>query len=183
MSKRVHLDLIDHLIQPHVSCVLIIIGCININMYGCQLWNPFTQKDIHLLEKIQFLENIYLRAIHWVCGSRWDPSEFSWTKSSDQCLHQLRLPSLKLQCKYLSVNLLYDIIKNKITVKLSDFCSFESSCTKQHSLLIFPLHSQSTHCNTLETYFIWNKIPFNILSITNHNAFCRAVLLFLVLAM
>ena len=31
--------------------------------YGCQLWNPFTQKDIQLLETIQ------RRAACWVCGS------------------------------------------------------------------------------------------------------------------
>jgi len=80
-------------------------------------------------------------------------------KSSDQCLHQLRLPSLRLQCKYLSVNLLYDIIKDKITVKLSEFCSFEFSCSKQHSLSIFPLHSQSTHHNC-NAFFFGNIATF-----------------------
>ena len=103
--------------------------------YGCQLWNPFTQKNI------QLLENIQRRAACWVCGSRWDPSVFSWTKSSDQCLEQLRWPSLKSRRGYLSVNLLYDIINNKIAVKFSDFCSFMSSSMRRHSLSILPLQS------------------------------------------
>ena len=103
--------------------------------YGCQLWNPHTQKDIQLLESIQH------RAARWVCGSRWNPSVFSWSKSSDQCLNQLGWPLLKLRRDYLSVNLLYDIINNIITVKLTDFCSFVSSCTRQHSLSILPLQS------------------------------------------
>jgi len=38
--------------------------------HGCQLWNPFTQKDI------QVLENIQRRAARWVCGCMWDPSVF-----------------------------------------------------------------------------------------------------------
>jgi len=38
--------------------------------YGYQLWNPFTQKDI------QVLENIQCCAAHWVCGSRWNPFVF-----------------------------------------------------------------------------------------------------------
>ena len=32
----------------------------------------------------------------------------------------------------LSVNLLYDIINNKIAAKLNDFCPFVSSYTRQH---------------------------------------------------
>ena len=122
----------------------------------------YQQKDIQLLESIQ------RHAARWVCGSRWDPSVFSWSKSSDQCLNQLGWPLLKLRRDYLSVNLLYDIINNIITVKLTDFCSFVSSCTRQHSLSIFPL--QST-INTLRysffgnISFIWNKVPFIIIII------------------
>ena len=140
--------------------------------YGCQLWNPFTQKNI------QLLENTQRRAARWVCGSRWDPSVFLWTKSSDQCLEQLRWPSLKSRRDYLSVNLLYDIINNRIAVKFNDFCSFVTSCTRRHSLSILPL--QST-INALRyscfgnTPFIWNNIPFDILSSSNCTAFRHAV--------
>ena len=102
----------------------------------------------------------------------------SWTmsRSSDDCLRQLEWPSLKL-C-FLSVNKLYDIISNEITIKISDFCSFVTSCTRQHSLSIFSL--QST-INSLQQLFFgsipfkWNKIPFSILSLSNRNAFRRAV--------
>ena len=50
----------------------------------------------------------------------------SWIMSSDDCLRQLEWPSLKLSRDFLSVNLLYDIIFNKIAIKFSDFCSFFS---------------------------------------------------------
>ena len=60
--------------------------------------NPFTQKDIKLVENIQH------HAACWVCSSRWDPSPLSY------CLHQLEWPLMKLCHDFLSVNLLYDII-------------------------------------------------------------------------
>jgi len=72
--------------------------------YGCHLWNPFTNKDIHLLENIQHC------AARWVYDSRWNPSVFAWTKSSDKCLEELGWPSLKTCCNYISICLLYDII-------------------------------------------------------------------------
>ena len=106
--------------------------------------------------------------------------------SSDQCLNLLGWPSLKLRRGYLSVNLLYDIIINsKIAIKFSDFCSFVSSQTRQHFLSIFPLQTTiNSLCYSFfgNVPFIWNKIPFKILSLADRNAFHRAVKpLFLVL--
>ena len=96
--------------------------------------------------------------------------------SSDQCLDELGWPSLKSRRDYLSVSLLYDI-HNKVTINLKNFCSFVSSCTRHHSLCIVPLH---TTINSFRfsffdnTPFTWNKIPFNILSLSNRDAFYRA---------
>ena len=132
----------------------------------------FTQKDIKLLENIQ------CHAACWVCGSRWYPSMLSWTMSSDDCLRQLEWPSLKLRRDFLSVNLLYNIISNKIVIKFSDFCSFASSCTMQYSLSIFPLQSA---INSLRYSFLaisrsyGTKSLSNILSLSNRNASHRAV--------
>ena len=57
-------------------------------------------------------------------------------------------------------------------------CSFVSSQTRQHSLSIFPL--QTTIKSLRYSFFgnvpfIWNKIQFEILSLTDRNAFHRAV--------
>jgi len=134
--------------------------------YGCQLWNPFTTRNIRLLEQIQ------RRAAHWVCSSGWDPFVSTWTKSSDQCLDELGWPSLKSRCDYLSVGLLYDIIHNKVAINLNNFCSFVSSCTRR---LLFHYRLPSSHSTFL---FFGNtpfKIPFNILSSSNRDAFHRAV--------
>ena len=66
---------------------------------------------------------------------------FTWTKSSDVCLSNLGWPALKAHRDYLSVSLLHDIIHDNIAVNFSDFCSFVTSCTRQHSLAIAPVQS------------------------------------------
>ena len=52
--------------------------------YGSQVWNPFTDKDIEVLEKVQ------RRAAHWACGSRWDPNILTLSESPDLCLRDLK---------------------------------------------------------------------------------------------
>jgi len=102
-------------------------------------------------------------AAHWVCGSRWDPSVFSWTKLSDQCFHQLEWPCLKLCHAYLS----------KLLVTFAPLCPPIQGNTPSE---FFRCNLQLTHSNALflEIY-IWNKIPFNLLLMTDRNTFRRAV--------
>ena len=52
--------------------------------YSCQVWNPFTDKDISMLEKVQ------RRASRWVCGSKWVPHKLAWSKCSDACTRELQ---------------------------------------------------------------------------------------------
>ena len=86
--------------------------------YSCQVWNPFTDKDISMLEKVQ------RRASRWVCGSKWVPHKLAWSKCSDACIRELQWPLLSTRRNYLSVRLLYDIMHHKYPIKFSDFCFF-----------------------------------------------------------
>ena len=137
--------------------------------YSCQVWNPFTDKDISMLEKVQ------RRASRWVCGSKWVPHKLAWSKCSDACIRELQWPLLSTRRNYLSVRLLYDIMHHKYPIKLSDFCTFVSSCTRRHSLAIVP--SRST-INAFR-YSFFNTIPHHILSLNNVNKFCSALRTFL----
>jgi len=124
---------------------------------------------------------IYLFFMDQIVRSMFPPVGMAMLETMPRLFHQLGWPYLKLCRTYLSVNLLHDI-NNNIVVKLGDswseFCSFVSSHTRQHSLSIFPL--QST-INSLQYSFfvnipfIWNRIPFNLLSMTDWNAFSCAV--------
>ena len=120
--------------------------------YSCQVWNPFTDKDISMLEKVQ------RRASRWACGSRWVPHLLAWSKCSDTCLRELGWPLLSTRRNYLSVRLLHVV----------------SSCTRRHSLAIVP--SRST-INAFRYSFFVNVpfIPHNILSLQNVNRFHSAL--------
>ena len=59
--------------------------------YGCQVWNLHKRTNIDLLEKVQ------RRAARWSCGSQWNPSSLSWSKSSEVCLKELLWPTLLLR--------------------------------------------------------------------------------------
>ena len=136
--------------------------------YGCQVWNPHQRTNIDLLEKVQ------RRAACWSCGSQWNPSSLSWSKSSDICLKELLWPTLLLRRQYLSIIALYDILHKLYPLKFSDYCKLSATCTRKHALTILPTQS------TINAYrysffvnisFLWNSIPFNTLSLSNVKEF------------
>ena len=96
--------------------------------YACTVWNPHTVSD-----KIS-LESVQQRAAHWACGSRWSPVQRQWSKSSDVCLQELHWPTLSSRWNYLSVTMLYDILHGRYdSLKFSDYCKFNTSCSRSHS--------------------------------------------------
>jgi len=105
---------------------------------------------------IQVLENIQYRTARWVCGGRWDPSVFFM----DQIVRSMFTPVGMAIYTLPIFQLIYYMIllTTKLQVKLSDFCSFVSSHTRQHSLSIFPL--QST-INSLQ-YSFFQKYTFHM---------------------
>ena len=104
--------------------------------YACTVWNPYTAADKATLESDQ------LRAACWACGSRWSPMQNRWSKSSDDCLHELRWPTLSSRRNYLSVSMIYDILHSRYnSLKFSDYCSFNSSSTRAHTLSLIPFQS------------------------------------------
>ena len=76
------------------------------------------------------------------CGSRWSPMQNRWSKSSDDCLHELCWPTLSSRRNYLSVSMIYDILHGRYnSLNFSDYCSFNSSSTRAHTLSLIPLQS------------------------------------------
>ena len=71
--------------------------------YACAVWSPYSAKEINLLETVQ------KQALHWACGSHWDPSALSWTIPYNDCYKLLNVPLLCDRQDYISVCLLQDI--------------------------------------------------------------------------
>jgi len=57
--------------------------------YACPVWHPHTTKNINVLESVQ------RRAARWASNSRWIPSSYCWSKSSDDCFQKLNWPSIQ----------------------------------------------------------------------------------------
>ena len=131
--------------------------------YACTVWSPHTAADKSTLESVQ------RRAARWVCGSRWMPSRGCWNKSSDACLQELHWPSLLMRRSYLSVAMMYDILHSRYdSLKLSDYCVFNSSCTRANPLSLVPRQSTINsfrYSFFVNTVFLWNTIPYTVLTL------------------
>ena len=68
------------LVQPHLE-------------YCYVVWTLYTSKNIDLIESVQH------RAAQWIKSS-FDRTNFCWTKSSSECLDELKWPSLELRHNY-----------------------------------------------------------------------------------
>ena len=63
------------LVRPHLE-------------YCIQAWSPYYKKDRETLERVQH------RAAYWIAGCTWNKVTDQWSKSYDQCLYELALPTL-----------------------------------------------------------------------------------------
>ena len=140
--------------------------------YASVVWSPHTVSDKATVESVQ------RRAARWACGSRWSPLQNQWSKSSNVCLQELHWPTLSSRRNYLNVSMMYDILHGQYnSLKISDYCTFNTSCTRAHSLSFLPPQSTiNSHRYSffVNTAFIWNTVPYTILTL-NSPKFRRAL--------
>ena len=129
--------------------------------YACSVWSLHTAKNINILEHIQ------LRAARWAAGSRWNPSSYCWSKSLDDCLKELKWPSIHQCHTYFSICQVHDIFHNRNSISFSDHFHL----SKVHPLNIRPasstINSYRYSFFIINSPFLWNTIPYNILTQTN----------------
>ena len=137
--------------------------------YASTVWNPHTHKNSIALERVQN------RGSRWICGSRFCPRTYKWSKSSEECCTELSWPSLSTRRKHLSLTIIYDILHHHISLKFSNYFTFSSAAsTRSHSLSILCKQSSinSYHYSFfVNSVFWWNSIPFDILSTTRRTTF------------
>ena len=134
--------------------------------YACTVWSPYAVGDIKMLESVQ------LRSARWI-KSFYNPVLQNWTKSSDSCVRELGWPPLHLRRKYFSILMIYSFLKETPSV-FSKYFQFNSLPTRSHPLtLVLPLSSINTyrHSFFVAAPFLWNTIPFEILSEAKRNIF------------
>ena len=57
----------------------------------------------HTTKNINSLEHVKHRAACWASGGRWNPCSYSWSKSSDECITELKWPSIHQRHVYFSI--------------------------------------------------------------------------------
>jgi len=135
--------------------------------YACAVWAPYTARDNDLLESVQN------RAARWI-KSFWDSSAVRWSKSSSVCVEELGWPSLKLRRVYFTIYTLYCILHNTTAIDFSQYFHFNTLATRSHSLTLTLMSSTINafrHSFFVTSPFLWNSIPFEILSLSAASIF------------
>ena len=128
--------------------------------YACVVWNPHTIKDCALLDTVQN------RAARWIMKSHWDSETLKWTKSSRDCVLDLKWPTLSTRRIFLTCLFLFNVIHEGVISKLKDHLLPQSNITRNHKL---SFHTISSTINSyrysllVNGMFLWNKIPSDVL--------------------
>ena len=128
--------------------------------YGSTVWSPHTAKNINLLESVQ------RRAARWI-KSKYDSTLYQWSKNTDECLKELKWPTLASRRLYQSVIMLHSIMNNQTPINFCCHFDLNITATRSHPLTLQTLSSSINafrYSFFVNTPFIWNSIPYEILS-------------------
>ena len=132
--------------------------------YCVQAWSPHYQKNIEILESVQ------RRAARWMAGSVWSQNSMKWSKSYEQCLTELNLPSLRARRLFLLNLQTYKIVHSLDCINFQKYYRF---CNNLSSRSYHPLHIclLPSRVNTfrysffVNAPFIWNQLPGYLLCV------------------
>ena len=138
--------------------------------YASIVWNPHTSVDAHVLEMVQN------RAARWICAS-WNPVIYAWSKSIHDCLRELSWPSLAQRRVYFIVDYFHSILHHRNSFLFHDYFTFKTTSTRSHQLTVQPIQSSINAFRFsffVNSIFLWNSIPYNILNTKcKHHFRCR----------
>ena len=100
--------------------------------YAWPVWFLHTAKNINSPDHVQHW------AARWASGSRWNLCSYSWTKSSDECITELKWPSIHQHHLYFSISQVHDILHHHNFV---NHFQLSSASTRSHPLSIQPVQS------------------------------------------
>ena len=116
------------------------------------------------------------------CSARWDPSTFTWSKRYDEALKDLHWPTLELRRHFLSLCQIYKIVHNLACISFFKYFAFKTVNTRSHKLSLL---CKSSKLNSfrysffINAPFIWNKLPFEIVSLSSYSNFKNKLMNFM----
>jgi len=146
--------------------LLIYLTCIRPHLeYACQLWDPSTNKNRHLLEDVQ-------KFACRVCLKRWD-------LDYDSMLQLLSIPPLTIRCEYLKLTTMYNIIHGHSHFPSGLFAHSNFPYSSNRSL---NFTRPFAHTNYLYHSFVpsviglWNNLPPSLKAMPSISTFKRSLL-------
>jgi len=116
-------------------------------------------------KNMKLLESVQRRTARWI-KSKYDSTLYQWSKSTDDCLTELKWPTLAHRL-YQSVVMLHSIMNNYTPINFCHYFTFNTNATRSHPLT---LQTRSSMVNAfrysffVNSLFVWNSIPYEILS-------------------
>ena len=130
---------------------------------------------LHTTKNMNSLEHVQRRAARWASGSRWNPCSYSWSKSSDECITELKWPSIHQSHVYFSICQVHDILHYHNFV---NHFQLSNAPTRSNPLSIQPIQSSINsyrYSFFINSPFLWNSIPYAILRIKQSGLFRLAL--------
>ena len=140
--------------------------------YACVVWSPHSAKDSALLEAVQN------RAARWIVKSHWDPAILKWTKSSNDCVSELHWPSLASRRVFLTCLFVFQIFHEQVISGLKMCFVLSSSNTRSHKMSFQTISSTINsyrHSFVVNSIFLWNKLPLQVVSSGSFPTFKKAL--------
>ena len=141
--------------------------------YACQVWNP------HLVKDIQILEAIQKRAARWTAHAKWNRDTYTWSKTTEACLQELRWPSLANRRDYLCISFLFDLLHQRYTLSFNSYCSFKTiTYLRSHSLSLQTVNSSINayhYSYFVNIPFLLNSLPADIVSLPTASQFRQSI--------
>ena len=128
---------------------------------------------------IKQLESVQRRAARWVCGSHWNPACKQWSRSSDCCLDQLEWPLLHQRQNYFTICQVHKILHHQSAISSRYFSAVNRHSNPSAIDTSIPTINAYQFSFFINSPFLWNNVPYNILQITDPKLFCVALRCFL----
>ena len=128
--------------------------------YASQVWNPYLQRDIQQLERVQ---KFALR----MCSKRWD-------LGYEELLNLFNIPNLEDRRKYLNLCTMYKIVHDHVYFPYGVFVPRATTLRSASKLVFhqpFARTSSFLHSFVPHTCALWNKLPANITHACTPSAF------------
>ena len=104
--------------------------------YACPIWHPHTAKNIDALESVQ------RRAARWAFSSRWIPSSYCWGKCSDECISELKWPTIQRHI-YFSICHIHDSLHHQNSLPFYKHFELSHTSARSHPYPFGLLHLRS----------------------------------------